>query len=391
MIQWFKRRPDGKSWDWATVWAVMLFFAATSASAPAQSPAAPSVPTPADPVRAYFGPAAADDPNGIYLNFMKFLDSAKKSIHGSAHEVDMISIAEKLADKASRGVDVRLVVESRWWTSPKNRAAKQVLERSKVKVIPDNKESGLMHNKFFVVDGRRAWTGSTNITETCMLFNPNASVWIELPQVAKSFSTEFFEQEAGKFGKKESGKDNTPFETVTYRTGVVRVFIGPEDDPLKAMVEQIDRARRTIEVMAFVFSSQEAAEAMIRAHKRGVKVRVLLDNNFKPEAATARWKYVPARELAKAGVTVMYDKERAKLHHKCVIVDSRIVCVGSMNISLNGANENDENMVVIESPSIGKQFSEQFQKQWDWTLKLSQPSRDGDDDEETDGDDDGQK
>ena len=199
-----------------------------------------------------------------------------------------LSVAEKLADKASRGIDVRLVVESKWWSSPKNKAAREVLERSKVKVFPDTKESGLMHNKFFIVDGKRAWTGSTNLTETCMLYNPNASVWMELPNIAKSFDAEYLEQEHGKFGKKESGKDNTPFKRVDYRSGSVQVYFGPEDKPLDAMIEQINRARRTLDVMAFVFSSQDAAEAMLRAHKRGVKVRVLLDNNFKPDGEIGR-------------------------------------------------------------------------------------------------------
>jgi phosphatidylserine/phosphatidylglycerophosphate/cardiolipin synthase-like enzyme len=378
--------------------AMLVFIFTLARSQQTLAQAAPSTtavraPVQTGPVRAYFGPAASDDPNGVYLNLMKFLDTAKVSIHGSAHEVDLESVSKKLAEKAAKGVDVTLIVEQRWWESPKNKAARLALERSKVKVVPDNRESGLMHNKFFVADKKRVWTGSTNVTETCMLFNSNASLWIDLPKIAECYETEFAEQLNGKFGKKRSGKTNTPEKEVSFNGGIIRAYFGPEDDPLEAMVAQINAARRTIDVMCFVFSSQDAAEAMIRAHKRGVKVRVLLDNLFKPEAATARWKYVPAHELIAQNIPVLYDRQRAKLHHKAVIIDNRVVCVGSMNISKNGADENDENMVVLQNLPVARLFTAQFEQMWNLTRDAAAAAAMGaaDPEVEKEKDDDGQQ
>jgi phosphatidylserine/phosphatidylglycerophosphate/cardiolipin synthase-like enzyme len=372
---------------------VTLSWLGSSAANAAPASALPATPGQTGPVRAYFAPAASDDPAGVYLNLIKFLDTAKVSIHASAHEVDLVSVSQKLAEKAAKGVDVTLIVEQRWWESPKNKAARLTLERGKIKVVPDNRESGLMHNKFFVVDSKRVWMGSTNVTETCMLFNANASLWIDLPKIAECYETEFAEELKGKFGKKRSGKSNTPEKEVTFSGGVIRAYFGPEDDPLEAMVAQINSAKKTIDVMCFVFSSQEASEAMIRAHQRGVKVRVLLDNLFKPEAATARWKYVPAHELLAKDIPVLYDRQRAKLHHKCVIVDNRVVCVGSMNISKNGADENDENMVVLQSLPVAKLFTAQFDQLWNLTREAEAAAAAGaaDPEVEKEKDDDGQQ
>jgi hypothetical protein len=94
-------------------------------------------------VRAFFGPRAADDKEGVYLNLLRFIDSAKKSIHASCHEVDMISVAEALAAKKKSGIDVQ-VVEADWWGNAKNPAAREVLEDAKIPVYPDTKKSGLM-------------------------------------------------------------------------------------------------------------------------------------------------------------------------------------------------------------------------------------------------------
>ncbi|MCS6886249.1 MAG: phospholipase D-like domain-containing protein [Acidobacteriota bacterium] len=316
------------------------------------------------PIRVYFGPKAADDPAGVLYNLLKFIDSAQTSLYGSAHEVDMLIVAERLAARAAAGVDVQVVVEARWMTLPKDRAAMDVLKNSRVRLIPDTKKSGLMHNKFFVADKKRVWTGSTNITEHCLLFNYNNGVWIEDERVAANFLTEFYEQREGKFGKKGSGKPNTPYPMTTVGTARVATFFSPEDTPLPQIVSMIERAKKTIDVYCFVFSSKEIAEALIAAHKRGVKVRVLLDNSFSSHGSTARWRYVPYKELAKAEVPVKYDDEEAKLHHKVIVVDGVEVLTGSFNLSNNAAKSNDENILIIYSPEIAGRYQAEFERLW---------------------------
>jgi phosphatidylserine/phosphatidylglycerophosphate/cardiolipin synthase-like enzyme len=318
-----------------------------------------------EPIQVFFGPRAADDKEGVYLNLLRFIDSAKKSIHASCHEVDMISVAEALAAKKKAGIDVQVVVEADWWGNAKNRAAREVLEDAKIPVYPDTKKSGLLHNKFFVADGKRVWTGSTNITETCLLYNPNSSVWVESDKVAANYSAEFDEQRQGKFGKRGSGKSNTPFPLVDVDKATrVRTVFSPEDNPFPIVVELIDSAKQTIDLMAFVLSSEEIGEALVKAHKRGVKVRVLLDNLFSSEGAVASWKYVPFKELRKVGVPCKFDDEQAKLHHKFIVVDGEKVMVGSFNFSGNAATNNDENSLVIDSASVWKKYATEFERLW---------------------------
>ena len=325
-------------------------------------------PAPADPipVRAFFGPKPADDPDGLLPNLLKFLDTAKTTLHASCHEVDMILVAEKLAERAAAGVEVRVVVESQWWAAAKNKAARQVLERSKVVVIPDAKKSGLMHHKFFVADGTRVWTGSTNLTETCLLYNPNNSVWVEGPAVAALFEAEFAGQAAGKPRRRTAADRLAPLPPAVRLdadTAVTALF-SPGDGPVRAVVERIDGARESVDVACFVFSSKAVGEAVKAAHARGVTVRVLLDNVFASPRATARWKYVPFNELTAAGVACKYDDEASKLHHKVVIVDRKVVVTGSFNLSASAAADNNENMLVIESPAVAKRYAAEFDRLW---------------------------
>lgn len=339
-----------------------MLFVATPLAGLAAEPAAKADPP---PVRAFFGPKAAKAKDGLLYNLLAFIDSADQSLHGSVHEVDMVVVAERLAGRAAAGVDVRLVVEADWWDAAKNKAARQVLDGSKVKVTPDAKKSGLMHNKFFVADGKRVWTGSTNLTETCLLFNANNAVWVEDAKVAANYETEFREEEAAKFGKRGSGKPNTPYPAVKVdKDTTVTTLFSPEDDPLPAVVARIDRAEATLDVACFVFSSEVVAEAVKKAHQRKVKVRVLLDNAFSGKGATARWKSVPFDELRKAGAECKYDDEQAKLHHKFLVVDGKAVITGSFNLSANAATNNDENLLFLDSPAVAKKYSAEFDRLW---------------------------
>ncbi len=318
-----------------------------------------------DSIRVFFGPKAADDPEGLLPNLLKFLDSATTTIHGSTHEVDMILVADKLAARSNAGVEVHLVIEGQWWNSPKNKAARQILERSKVKVVPDTKKSGLMHNKFFIADGKRVWTGSTNLTETCLLYNPNNSVWVESERIAANFEAEFGQEASGKFGKKALGKSRTPNPIVKFddETTITTLF-SPEDATLKAIVRVIDGAKETLDIACFVFSSKEIGEAVLAAHQRGVKIRVLLDNMFSSPAATARWKFVPAKELKDAGVPLKFDDEASKLHHKFVVVDRKVVITGSFNLSVSAATDNNENLLIVESVPLAKKYTSEFERLW---------------------------
>lgn len=359
--------------------ACLLFVACSEGSSS-------SVPTTeSNAIKVFFTPKAADDSTGIYFNFKKFLQSAQTSIYGSAHEVDMIEIAELLAARAAEGLDVQLVVEERWLSSYKNSVAVQILRNSRITLIPDTRKSGLMHNKFFVVDKKKVWTGSTNVTTTCLLYNYNNAIIVENSQVAENFISEFLEQKEGKFGKRGSGKNNTPNPRVQVGEATVETYFSPEDEPLEPILSMIKNAQTSIDVLCFVFSSREIGEALVQAHQRGVKVRVLLDNGFRSERMTATWNYVPAEELSLYGIPVVFDDEEAKIHHKLIICDANEVLTGSLNLSKNGANNNDENILLVKSSAIGKIYQREFDRLWEYFGQSEQAQAvTGNDDDEID-------
>ena len=64
----------------------------------------------------------------------------------------------------------------------------------------------------------------------------------------------------------------------TYKPQSVEVYFSPKGGATEAVVSVIEKARKTIYVQAYSFTSAPIAKAIVDAHKRGVAVNVILDN-----------------------------------------------------------------------------------------------------------------
>ena len=47
------------------------------------------------------------------------------------------------------------------------------------------------------------------------------------------------------------------------------------------------------------------------------------------------------------GMNVMTDKNKWAMHHKVIIIDAKTVVTGSFNFSINAAETNDENILIL--------------------------------------------
>lgn len=61
-------------------------------------------------------------------------------------------------------------------------------------------------------------------------------------------------------------------------TGTIDAYFSPNGGATEAIVDELDAAKQHIMVQAYSFTSKPIAKALNQAHKRGVKVEVILDN-----------------------------------------------------------------------------------------------------------------
>lgn len=128
---------------------------------------------------------------------------------------------------------------------------------------------------------------------------------------------------------------------------------------LPTVVDVIDSAEKEIVMAAYSFTSKPIAEALVKAAKRGVAVRVVLDKSQESE------RYTVATMLKNYGIPFVVNRRYAIMHNKFIVVDSMIVETGSFNFTSAAATKNAENVIVLRSREVAAKYKKEFQRLWD--------------------------
>ena len=131
-----------------------------------------------------------------------------------------------------------------------------------------------------------------------------------------------------------------------------RAYLRANSPIVARVIELIDDAEKTIDVGQFTFSDQNIEAALVRAHERGVDVRIAIDAGQDRDGSVTR-------RLADAGLNVRFvrgaqvgNQDRYGLmHSKFMIVDHEILLTGSNNWSSTGTSTNEENTIIMSSVS----------------------------------------
>jgi len=125
-------------------------------------------------------------------------------------------------------------------------------------------------------------------------------------------------------------------------------------------VQTINAARQSIIVAAYSFTSKPIAKALVDAHKRGVRVQVVLDKSQRTE------RYSSATFLSNMGIPVRIDSRYAIMHNKFMVIDGKTVETGSFNYTSSAARRNAENVIVLrDNPRAAQVYAQQWQRLWD--------------------------
>jgi phosphatidylserine/phosphatidylglycerophosphate/cardiolipin synthase-like enzyme len=136
----------------------------------------------------------------------------------------------------------------------------------------------------------------------------------------------------------------------------IEVFFSPNNGSTDAIVREIERARSEILVQAYSFTSEPIARALLKAHKRGINVAVILDKSQKTQ------KYSSSTFFTNAGIPTYIDARHAIAHNKIILIDRTVVITGSFNFTKAAEEKNAENLLIIRSKELAKPYLENWQR-----------------------------
>jgi len=138
------------------------------------------------------------------------------------------------------------------------------------------------------------------------------------------------------------------------------VCFSPDGACEQVILETLQQAKKEIVAAVYTFTSVLIAEELIRAKERGVEVRLLLDRDMADD------RFSRFRAIKSAGVQVVLDGDPgAIMHNKYAVVDEEIVITGSYNWTSGANKSNYENLLIIHSSELARQYKANFELLWE--------------------------
>ena len=281
-------------------------------------------------IEVYFCPL--DDCEGVLINA---INSSTESLHCAFFDIDLNGLINTIGKK-SHSVDVRLVVDDENYG--------EIIGGG----VRKDDSSQYTHNKFCVIDGKIITTGSFNPTDNEAHKNNNNLLVIHSKYLASNYEDEFKELWKGEFGKGE----NVKYPVLNFNGHEIENYFCPEDKCADRIVEELNNAEKSIYFMAFSFTNEEIADAILFNDKADIK------GLFEKRGSGS--KYSQYGRLKDFGLDVRVDNNSYTMHHKVFIIDNETVITGSMNPTGAGDYKNDENIFIIHDKDIAKQHVEQL-------------------------------
>jgi phosphatidylserine/phosphatidylglycerophosphate/cardiolipin synthase-like enzyme len=115
------------------------------------------------------------------------------------------------------------------------------------------------------------------------------------------------------------------------------------------IINTISKAKESIFVQAYSFTSVPIAKALIDAKKRGVAVNVILD-----KSQSRKNKYSSAKFLIDYDIPTFIDYKPSIAHNKVMIIDGSVVITGSFNFTKAAQFHNAENLIILHDTYLAK-------------------------------------
>lgn len=340
--------------------------------------------------------------------WLKMINGAKKTLDIEQFYIsnepgepleDIILAIEKAA---KRGVKIRIIVEKKMAkTYPETLERLKKNNNTKVRTIDIfNKNGGVQHSKYFIIDRKEVFIGSQNFDWRAIKHIHEIGLRIRHKKYAK-LMTELFDMDwrqskTGKFEESDSEQkiqrfsmDKTDNEFIEFK-----VTASPSNNipsgflsDLSEIVKTIDNAKNSVYVQLLSYSPsarnniyfEELDNALRRAAIRGVDVRLLVSDWCQKKYEMPFLKSLSVIPNINVKLSTIPEWSGGYIpfsrveHCKFMVVDNSITWVGSSNWKKDYFYSSRNIGIIVKNKKINETMKNIFLKSWDgpysWQVK----------------------
>ena len=138
--------------------------------------------------------------------------------------------------------------------------------------------------------------------------------------------------------------------------GTIDLYFCPHQDCEEALVSFLDSAEHSIHCALFDIGLPAVQDTLLEKSKQ-LEVQVVTDNDY----------------LKKFNHPFVKADSYGLMHNKFCVIDGIKISTGSMNPTNNDAHKNNNNLLLIESVLIAKNYEDEFQEMWQGNFKKGSP------------------
>jgi phosphatidylserine/phosphatidylglycerophosphate/cardiolipin synthase-like enzyme len=249
----------------------------------------------------------------------------------------------------NRGVKVRIMLNpSRRSGEKENDVAHRILTEAGIAVLDSNPVFDVTHEKSMVIDDQFAYIQSLNWQTKNFTRTRDYAVLThhkhEVDEVIECFDADWNRQE--------------------FKPGDHSHLIWCTGNGRQRIAQFIDDARHSLWVQNERYQDPVIIERLVRANRRGVKVRVMM----RPPHTLKKEKLVEGiggvRILDDVGIKVHKLKD-LKLHAKLLFADGARAIIGSINLAPGSFDSRRELAIEVHDDSIASRIHEVVHRDWE--------------------------
>jgi len=123
-------------------------------------------------------------------------------------------------------------------------------------------------------------------------------------------------------------------------------------------LQYLSSPKKTLDVCVFTITDDNAAKILIDLHKKGIKVRVITDDD---QSASNGSDIVTIKN---SSIPVKMDSSPYHMHNKFAVIDGQVLLNGSYNWTTTANTKNNENMIITNNKKLVTSFSNYFEVLW---------------------------
>jgi hypothetical protein len=245
------------------------------------------------------------------LAFSFAIGSMNGKINTESAPYKIAKTLKEIKEKRGKQIRIRLYIEGLRETADRNSITGQFLEAAGVEVV-----YGATHAKGFCIDERIVLFGSTNLSNQSITKNKEANLFFDDAKLANGFM-QYFEHlwNGGVHG-------GITLSDPYYADGDFKELI----------IDMCARAKRRLEFAIYFFDHLEIEHAIIKAHRRGVKVTGFVHQHKSFAMSYIRRNKSTVKRMRAAGLgDIHFSIPNTFSHSKYLVADQKELALGTGN------------------------------------------------------------